>query len=65
MKEWEPICKEIGLEGILTKTLFLKGKKGDLHLVAAAETSPVDLKAFGNSRFATPEVCVRLHLSHV
>uniref|UniRef100_A0A7S1I9I8 proline--tRNA ligase n=2 Tax=Eutreptiella gymnastica TaxID=73025 RepID=A0A7S1I9I8_9EUGL len=57
VKEWEPICKDKGIEGILTKTLFLKGKKGDLHLVAAAETSPVDLKAFGkDARFATPEV---------
>jgi len=57
VKEWEPLCKERNIQGALTKTLFLKGKKGDLHLVAAAEASTVDLKTFGkDTRFATPEV---------
>eukprot|EP00667_Euglena_gracilis_P004093 EG_transcript_4109 len=57
VKEWQPLCKEQNISGILTKTLFLKGKKGDLHLVAAAEESPVDMKLFGKDcRFATPEV---------
>ena len=52
------------MEGIVTKTLFLKDKKDQLHLVAAAEQSAVDMKAFGkDARFAKDEVRARFQIA--